>query len=100
MPAFISLPLSLDSFYPPPYLETRRYRPQLFYGGRVYVAVPPLYKVERGKSLWWAHTEEELRHVVSENRLPAGSYSVQRFKGLGEMMPQQLWDTTLNPETR
>ncbi|GIL45666.1 hypothetical protein Vafri_2871 [Volvox africanus] len=77
-----------------------RYRPQLFYAGHVYVAVPPLYKVERGKSLWWAHTNEELRQVVSENRLAAGSYSVQRFKGLGEMMPQQLWDTTLNPETR
>ncbi|GIL71999.1 hypothetical protein Vretimale_576 [Volvox reticuliferus] len=77
-----------------------RYRPQLFYAGHVYVAVPPLYKVERGKSLWWAHTDEELRQVVSENRLAQGSYSVQRFKGLGEMMPQQLWDTTLNPETR
>ncbi|EFJ52500.1 hypothetical protein VOLCADRAFT_79115 [Volvox carteri f. nagariensis] len=77
-----------------------RYRPQLFYAGHVYVAVPPLYKVERGRSLWWAHTEEELRRVVSENRLAPGGYSVQRFKGLGEMMPQQLWDTTLNPATR
>ncbi|GLI64063.1 hypothetical protein VaNZ11_007227 [Volvox africanus] len=77
-----------------------RYRPQLFYAGHVYVAVPPLYKVERGKSLWWAHTDAELRQVVSENRLVPGSYSVQRFKGLGEMMPQQLWDTTLNPVTR
>ncbi|GLC34492.1 hypothetical protein PLESTB_001255400 [Pleodorina starrii] len=77
-----------------------RYRPQLFYSGHVYVAVPPLYKVERGKSVWWAHTEEELRRLVSEAGLAPGSYSVQRFKGLGEMMPQQLWDTTLNPETR
>ncbi|PNH05099.1 DNA gyrase subunit B, chloroplastic/mitochondrial [Tetrabaena socialis] len=77
-----------------------RYRPQLFYAGHVYVAVPPLYKVERGKAVWWAHSEEELKAVVAEQRLAPGGYSVQRFKGLGEMMPQQLWDTTLNPATR
>ncbi|GFR42403.1 hypothetical protein Agub_g3276 [Astrephomene gubernaculifera] len=83
-----------------------RYRPQLFHAGRVYVAVPPLYKVERGRSTWWAHDEAGLRQLLAEHRLGgAGAgvgsgVSVQRFKGLGEMMPQQLWDTTLNPETR
>ncbi|KXZ47038.1 hypothetical protein GPECTOR_38g275 [Gonium pectorale] len=79
-----------------------RYRPQLFTAGHVYVAVPPLYKIERGRSQWWAFSEAELRALLAEHRLTPGSggVSLQRFKGLGEMMPQQLWDTTLNPATR
>ncbi len=77
-----------------------RYCPELFGAGSVYVAVPPLYKVDkaRGGAPVWAFDEAQLKALT--RGLAAGSYSVQRFKGLGEMMPEQLWDTTLNPATR
>ncbi|KAL4440444.1 hypothetical protein ABPG75_003445 [Micractinium tetrahymenae] len=76
-----------------------RYQRALFEKGHVYVGVPPLYKLDvgRGKSRY-CYTEEELKAATAE--LAPGSYHVQRFKGLGEMMPEQLWQTTLNPETR
>ncbi|MEW5302826.1 MAG: hypothetical protein WDW36_005570 [Sanguina aurantia] len=81
-----------------------RYCRSLFEKGHVYVAVPPLYKVEigggsgRAARLEWCYSEEELTR--KKKVLAPGSYTLQRFKGLGEMMPQQLWDTTLNPATR
>ncbi|ASC70709.1 DNA gyrase subunit B [Halomicronema hongdechloris C2206] len=77
-----------------------RYQREMVDQGYVYIACPPLYKVERGRSHWYCYSDRELDQLIA-NELPANAnYSVQRFKGLGEMMPTQLWDTTMNPETR
>ncbi|NEQ33084.1 MAG: DNA topoisomerase (ATP-hydrolyzing) subunit B [Leptolyngbya sp. SIO4C5] len=77
-----------------------RYQRELVDQGYVYIACPPLYKVERGRNHWYCYSDRELTQLI-EREFPANAnYSVQRFKGLGEMMPTQLWDTTMNPETR
>lgn len=79
-----------------------RYQRQLFENGHVYVGVPPLYKIEYGRgaqrSFRYCNSDEELIEATAD--MQQGTYTIQRFKGLGEMMPQQLWDTTMNPETR
>lgn len=77
-----------------------RYQRGLIDEGYVYIACPPLYKVERGRNHWYCYNDRELQVLIQEEFPDNANYSVQRFKGLGEMMPTQLWDTTMNPETR
>lgn len=74
-----------------------RYARPLIEHGHVYIAQPPLYKVEKGKRVEYCFNEHKLEAVLAEIGDKA---IIQRFKGLGEMMPEQLWETTMNPETR
>jgi DNA gyrase subunit B len=76
-----------------------RYQRALIEEGYIYIACPPLYKVERGRNHQYLYSDRDLRQYIST--LPDNAnYTIQRFKGLGEMMPTQLWDTTMNPESR
>ncbi|MBR5011682.1 MAG: DNA topoisomerase IV subunit B, partial [Clostridia bacterium] len=74
-----------------------RYMPELIETGHIYLAQPPLYRVSKGKKHFDAFTDEEKAQYIEEL---GGSADVQRYKGLGEMDPDQLWETTLNPEVR
>ena len=75
----------------------RHMRP-LIENGNIYLAQPPLYKVHKGKQLRYAFSEEEKEKYVEE--LGVKGVESERYKGLGEMDPEQLWETTMNPETR
>ncbi|HEY9206845.1 MAG TPA: DNA topoisomerase (ATP-hydrolyzing) subunit B [Candidatus Methanoperedens sp.] len=75
-----------------------RYMRPLIESGYIYIAQPPLFKVKKGKSEFYIYNEEELNRKLAE--IGREGIAMQRYKGLGEMNPQQLWDTTMNPETR
>ncbi len=77
-----------------------RYMKELIVHGKVYIARPPLYLIKNGKERRYAVTDEERQLILKELGRKAGSVDVQRFKGLSEMNPEQLWETTMNPATR
>jgi DNA gyrase subunit B/topoisomerase-4 subunit B len=77
-----------------------RHLPQLVAGGKVYLAQPPLYRIDIGKETYWALDESHRDRILKQHGNGRAHPEITRFKGLGEMMPKVLWDTTLNPKTR
>jgi len=77
-----------------------RHLPEIIRLGYLYVAMPPLFKLQKGKDIRYAYTEEEKDNLLKQMKTGNSNVSIQRYKGLGEMNADQLWDTTMNPENR
>ena len=76
-----------------------RFMPALIEGGYVYLAQPPLYKIEKNKKVWYAYDDKQLEQILTEIGRDQNN-KIQRYKGLGEMDAEQLWETTMDPERR
>ena len=76
-----------------------RFMPELIKQGYVYLAMPPLYKIEKNRKIWYAYSDDELNSILTEIGRD-GNNKIQRYKGLGEMDAEQLWETTMDPEKR